>query len=253
MSYFSLINSMNRILPVSYGALTSAWITATSESNTTILNALNNLEIAGNSNGWLTKMSILYPFVGGNSAKHALNFINPATYALSFASGVTHDSLGITGNGTTGYADTGFPNNTTGQNDTSIGVYIQIAVGQGYFGSIGGSSRSYIFGLGSLYMTVNSGLDSIVDSTAGFKGITRTSSGSRTIVNDTTTYTASTASATASSLNQFILATNLTGSAYGFTTETISLAFQGSGLTITELEDMRTDVVAFQTALSRNV
>ena len=255
MSYYHhLIKSA--VVPA-YGALTTAWIAATSETDTTIISALNTLETDGTANGWLSKMRIMYPIVGGTATKHKYNFINTATYQLTYASGMTHSSSGMAGNGSTGYADTGFANSITAQNSISAGVYIKGVLGNGLFGSIGGSSRTYLYGVGNqIYITANNDTNAIVSSALGFWGVTRTSSTTRTAVSKTTTFTdTNRVSATPSTYNQYINAINVSGSASGHSTinANIAFAFHGDGLTIAQLESMRTDVQTFQTSLGRQV
>jgi hypothetical protein len=72
------------IRPQGYLPLTTAWIAATSETNTTILNALNTFEAGLIANSLTGKFNALYPFVGGTSGKHSLNFIDTTTFQISF-------------------------------------------------------------------------------------------------------------------------------------------------------------------------
>jgi hypothetical protein len=123
-----------------YLPLTAAWKTATSETDTTILNALNAREAAWIANGLTSKITVQYPMVGGTSGKHALNFMNTALYSLGFVGGWTHASTGALPNGTNAYATTGINastvftqndnhaafysrTNATGASRTSIGCY----------------------------------------------------------------------------------------------------------------------------------
>jgi hypothetical protein len=64
------------------------------------------------------------PIVGGTAATHAYNVIDTATYKLTFSGTITHASTGMKGNGSTGYANTGF-NCQTVWTDTlgSMGLY----------------------------------------------------------------------------------------------------------------------------------
>jgi hypothetical protein len=94
----------------SYGALTTAWIAATGETDTTILGALNTLETDLTTYGLTAKMTALYPMVGGTAGKHKFNFMDArdldAAYRLVFSGGWTHSSTGALPNGTNGTADT---------------------------------------------------------------------------------------------------------------------------------------------------
>lgn len=54
-----------------------------------------------------SKMTALYGFVGGSAASHAVNWKTPGVYNITWSGTVTHNSNGITGDGSTGYGDTG--------------------------------------------------------------------------------------------------------------------------------------------------
>jgi hypothetical protein len=122
----------------SYGTLTTAWIAATGETDLTILGALNTLETDLATYGLTAKIKALYPFVGGTAAKHKYNFMDSrdldVAFRLTFSGGWTHNSNGITGNGTNAYADTFlsvqtyllkslgiYTRNSTGNNGNYIG------------------------------------------------------------------------------------------------------------------------------------
>jgi len=117
-----------RMIPSSYGGnyspLTTNWINATGESNPTILNALNTFEDGLILNSFVSRLPVIYPFVGGNSTKHAFNFMNTANFQLSFYGGITHNANGYTPNGINGYARTGIlPLTSTPKAGNSFGVY----------------------------------------------------------------------------------------------------------------------------------
>jgi len=117
-----------RMIPSSYGGnyspLTTNWINATGESNPTILNALNTFEDGLILNSFVSRLPVIYPFVGGNSTKHAFNFMNTANFQLSFYGGITHNENGYTPNGINGYARTGIlPLTTTPKAGNSFGIY----------------------------------------------------------------------------------------------------------------------------------
>jgi hypothetical protein len=129
----------------SYGALTTAWIAITSESNTTIINALNNLETALNSYGLISKLIALYPFVGGTDLKHSYNFKNTALYQLAFSGGWTHNSLGIIGNGVNTFANTGIiASSTQTINGGGFGVYNRTNNAGAYYDFQNGTSNELL-------------------------------------------------------------------------------------------------------------
>lgn len=108
-----------------YLHLTTAWIAATGETDTTILNALNAWEASLISNGLSSKITVFYPFVGGNETKHSYNFMNTSLYQLTFTGVWTHSSTGALPSGTNNtYANTGLNANTVfTQNNNHCGVY----------------------------------------------------------------------------------------------------------------------------------
>ena len=123
-----------------YLPLTTAWIAATGETDTTILNALNTFETDLIANSLSGDLIAYYPMVGGNATKHAFNFMNTSLYNLSFVGGWTHSATGALPNGTNAYANTGINalsvltqndnhasfysrTNTTGASRACIGSY----------------------------------------------------------------------------------------------------------------------------------
>jgi len=116
-----IIASSNGGGGASYGTLTTNWITATGETDPTILGALNNFETEITAIG-LSKFYYLYPFVGGTSSKHSFNFLNTAQYPITWFGGVTHNANGYTPNGTTGYGNTTFNPQTVGVTKEDFGI-----------------------------------------------------------------------------------------------------------------------------------
>lgn len=98
----------------SYGTLTTAWIAATGETDSTILGALNTLETDMATYGLTSKMKALYPMVGGTAGKHSYNFMNTAQYQITWSGGLTHSSTGVLPNATNGWGNMNFPLYATG-------------------------------------------------------------------------------------------------------------------------------------------
>jgi hypothetical protein len=112
-----------------------AFITAAGITNPTQQAAINTLVVDLKGYNVWTKMKALYPFVGGTASQHKFNLKDPrdldAAFRLVFNGGVTHNSNGVTFNGTNGYADTKLsPNSTLLQNNNSISVYSRANVAQ---------------------------------------------------------------------------------------------------------------------------
>ena len=107
-----------------YLPLTTAWIAATLETDTTILNALNTFEASLIANSMSSDLIAYYPMVGGSSTKHSYNFMNTSLYQLTFNGFWTHASTGALPNGTNAYANTGINASTVfTQNDNHASFY----------------------------------------------------------------------------------------------------------------------------------
>ena len=94
--------------PKPYGPLTLAYISASGESNVSLLNKINNFESIITDIG-LQKFNVIRLYKGGTSSfNNGINFINPNTFQGTFYNGVTMDSTGVQFNGINGYENTGF-------------------------------------------------------------------------------------------------------------------------------------------------
>lgn len=102
-----------------------AFVAASGITSNTQKSAVNTLVTSLKGYSIWTKLNAIYPFVGGTASTHKWNLKDPrdldAAYRLSFSGGWTHNSNGITGNGTNAYADTFLSNFTTPVR--ALGVY----------------------------------------------------------------------------------------------------------------------------------
>jgi len=104
------------------------FISASGITDLTQKTAINQLTIDLKSYGLWNKMKAVYPFIGGTSSTHKWNLINPVDtdngFRLNFFGSITHNSNGITGNGTNAYALTYvIPSSNLTLNSTSISIY----------------------------------------------------------------------------------------------------------------------------------
>jgi len=103
-SYFSLAAATD--------ADAQAFITAAGITDATQKSAVNQLVLDLKSYSIWTKMKAIYPIVGGSATTHKWNLKDPrdldAAYRLTFTTGWTHSSTGMTPNGTSAFADTFF-------------------------------------------------------------------------------------------------------------------------------------------------
>ena len=99
-----------------------AFFTAANITNITQKSAVNTLVLSLKSASIWTKMKALYPVVGGVASAHAVNLKQPGTFNLSFATGWTHSSSGITP--TNAFASTYLsPLNNLQLNSTHLSYY----------------------------------------------------------------------------------------------------------------------------------
>jgi len=242
-----------------YNPLTTAWIAATGETNTTILNALNTFEAGLISNSLTTKFNALYPFVGGTSGKHAFNFINTSTFPLSFLGGWTHNANGALP-AFNGYATTGIiPSTTLSLNDTHLSVYLENNTNVG--ADIGCGSTGTAFQLDSRnvgnYRGIVNNLTFATVANADSRGwftISRTSSTLLTTYKNGASSATSTVVSTSRPTTGLVLgARNNNGTIDSFSQRQLAMASIGSGLSSGEASTLYTLIQAFQTSLSRNV
>ncbi len=93
------------------------------------IDAINNMVWALVGNGIWTKLKAIYPVLGGTAATHKFNLKDPrdvdAAFRLSFlGGGWTHNSNGMTPNGTSSYANTFLiPSTALTLNNTHLSYY----------------------------------------------------------------------------------------------------------------------------------
>lgn len=253
-----------------YDTDASAFFTAAGITDTTQKSAINQLVLDLKSANIWTKMKAVYPFVGGTSTTHKFNLVNPldsdAAYRLSFSTGWVHDSNGILGNGSSTYADT-FLNTSTvfPSNTLSIGGYVNsnltFDVARYIIGSYttSTSSMTRLYFLNSTqfrsHLAVASASSIVVNYNKfqGFHGTSRTANNNTFAVNSDGTYTSNTNTATlvATNLNSYIGALNA-ATVSGYWNDYIKFIFYADPLSQSEMTNMRTAVINFETTLSRN-
>jgi hypothetical protein len=261
MGYYSLISLMPKF---SFDADAQAFITAAAITDATQQIAINTLVVDLKGYGIWTKMKALYPFVGGTSSTHKFNLKNPldtdAAFRLVFNGGVTHNSNGVKGNGTNGYANTFLNeqsilslnsknislyvrNNVTTSNVTQMGVFISAA------------SRFILNFANSLnYSSLGGGqvVHSLNYPVKGFVCMSRTNSSNFKYYQNNDAPVTKTSSSATNNGNFFILALN-NGSPSQYCPDNLAFASIGDGLTDAEAGNFYTAVQAYQTTLSRQV
>lgn len=84
------------------------FIIATGITDATQKRAVNYLCRALKDSSLWSKMSVVYPMVGGTSRAHSFNLKDTATFKITFENSPTHDANGVNFNGTNQRALTGF-------------------------------------------------------------------------------------------------------------------------------------------------
>lgn len=247
-----------------YLPLTTAWIAATSETDTTILNALNTFEAGLIANSLTGKFNAIYPFVGGTNTKHSFNFINTLTYQLTFIGGWTHNANGALP-AVNGYAITGIiPSTHLLLNDNHLSSYIGTISNNG--SDIGAftlaTPPTRVLELDTrtsgLFRYLGNDATTLQVATADNRGWslgTRTGSTTKTIYkNGVSVATNSVASVGLPLVGIYLGTRNVDGVA-GAPSSAARHQFDsiGSGLTAGDASTLYTLIQAMQTSLSRNV
>ena len=253
-----------------------AFITAAGITDSTQQNAVNQLVLDLKSYSLWTKMSAIYPFVGGTSTTHKFNLKDPrdldVAYRLAFFGGWTHNANGITGNGTNTYADTfSFSYRTIGVYSRVNGKFLgQSAASEDNEGFMSNYVGFEMVG-NSLLANNNSINISGSPFTKMYTVVDSNNSNANSLKvyrNGIDTLTTSSAGATpwSKSINYVLGATRYAEYGYdmypvpitvfesGFGVANIALAcFSDSMFTALEAANLNNLVVTFQTTLSRNV
>lgn len=253
--------------PNLYDIDAKAFFTATGITDLTIKNAINQLVLDLKSTSLWSKIKVLYPFVGGTSFTHKFNLIDTTQFQISWYGGVTHDSGGITGNGTTGYGDTNFnPSTELTYNNTCISTYIRNNVASsGYdIGSFNGTSQRFIHtprtptntASSQQYNTTIGGgrLDktSITDS-RGHHILNKKTNSHRMLIDDSLVASNTGNGGSLPTYNIFVGAISSAGTATSYSSRNIAFATISESLTTTNETDLYNAVNLFQITLGRNV
>lgn len=240
-----------------------AFITAAGITNPTEENAINQLVIDLKGYSLWTKMTVLYPFVGGTSSSNSYNLKDTTQYQITWNGTVTHNSNGITGDGSSGYGDTGLAPNAFGsQNDVHVSIYSRTDVNETKFDFYSDNSgQTESLGLtirfsGTFYIRANTDTYSNVsnaDSLGHYIGTRTGASATKGYKNGSVAITGTTSSTSPNSLNLYICCRNNNGTADLFTTRNYAFASAGTGLSDTDASNLYTAVQAFQTTLGRQV
>lgn len=214
------------------------------------------------------KMKAIYPFVGGTASTHKFNLKDPqdtnGAYRLTFYGGWTHNSNGVTPNGSTGYADTFLnPNTVFSSNYASHGAYFRETFDAGQtnvFGVTNGSQRfdfGYDNGVLSVFNAIGSNNSDTSSDTSNRGFIVATRQGASVVKlfrNNVSKISGTQSFVSYPAFNYFIGARNANGTAALFSnSKSIAFVFIGDSLTDTDATNYNTAVNAFQTTLGRQI
>jgi|694.fasta_scaffold46474_4 hypothetical protein len=241
-----------------------AFITAAAITDPTQQAAINTLVVDLKGYSIWTKMNALYPIVGGTASQHKYNLKDPrdldAAFRLVFSGGVTHNANGMTGNGTNGFANTKLADSTLNANNKHLSIYQRNILAEpsaSPMGSGGNSNRFYLNYLGSNYSTlaIIQSPYAVVAPQKGFMALSKVTATPTTykFYQNDLTPTSRTSAAVSSIYNYHLLADNSTGAGFDYSLSNLAFASIGAGLTDTEITNLKTSVLTFQTTLGRNV
>lgn len=256
---FSVAKNVQREL-LALDADAAAFIAAASLTNVTQKVAVNNLVTSLKSASLWAKFYGIYPFVGGNSAAHAQDL--KAAYDITWAGTLTHNANGVTGDGATGYGNTGINLSTlSATNSASAYIYCksQTVNAGAYF--CGATAA----GGGRFGMSENAGLmimQGVNDGTAGTNfsadgdfrrhwAVNRSGSNAKQLYRNAAAAVASDASTSAPNHNVFVFARNAAGSPSGYINANFAFAAIGQSLSSAEWATFQGIVNTFQTTLGR--
>lgn len=237
------------------------FLTNTGIVDATITSAVRTLAMRLDDFGIWSKMRALYPFVGGTATTHKYNLKDPrdldAAYRMIFAGGWTHNSNGITGNGTNTSGDSRLANNVPSQNSLNMGVYNRTAGTGGVEWSGSSSPRTWLAGniSGTAYFDLNNSASTATTTApADVRGTlmaNRTDSASTELNLNAQGQRTTAAASSAPTATNFILG-QFSGGGFN-TARNYAAAWIADGLTPLEEANLRTVMQAFQTTLSRQV
>lgn len=223
--------------------------------------AVNQLVLDMKSYSIWSKMKAVYPMVGASAAACAQN-LKSSSFIVTFSSGWTFSSTGVTPNGTSAYFDTTLlPSTSLLLNSVSLSFYSRTnSQGSIQMGcnDIAGYLLQQMYSSTQMYSQLNGAGSSFIDApVTQWQGLFTTSRTSSTAVaaykNGTVIKTDTKSSSSQPTYNFYIGARNNNGSASNFDSKQCAFASIGDGLTDTEASNFYTAVQAFQTTLSRNV
>jgi len=249
-------------------AYLNAVVTAGGSVNSTQSGATNTLFTSLKSNSLYTKITAMYPFLGGVAGSHKFNAKNPldtnAAFRLSFVGGWTHGVSGATSNGSNAYADTFLSGTSVSPINNHSSVYmlnttVYTGTGKNYIGVAGAGGA--FFGVGQegsplyYYGTETDGISaSVAPQPRGYNLITTTATTFQNLYRNGSIVQTNSGASTGTTTNSVVIgALNNNGSIIQYYDNIFSFATIGTGLGATEQSTLYNIIQTYQTSLGRNV
>jgi hypothetical protein len=233
-----------------------AFITAASITNSTQISAVNTLVTSLKSAGVWNKFFVIRPFVGGTSLAHGLNLKDTSKYTMTFASGISHDSNGINGNGT-GYGANNFPYTGANKDSFSVGHYVKSGNSIFYFGATAGSRIEIYNEPNVLYWAINSDVETLKTgqtTKSGLYVVDRNSANSKKLYrNGSELHSGTDVSTSFPATDIYVLGRSIYTGIQNASVGVCSFFFIASSFTSSEQTAVYNAVQAFQTTLGRQV
>lgn len=225
--------------------------------------AVNQLVLDLKSYNIWTKMSAIYPFVGGSAISHSYNLKNTAQYQITWNGTVTHTINGVQGNGVNGYGNTNYSPSLGLQDDAHLSIYSRTDIDEVSFdfsaentAQTEASNLILRFAGSGFFSKINTGTYTNVANANSLGFYTGSRTGSTTYKaykNGSVVATSSVSSTTPTTYSLYIGARNAQNTTDLYTTRQYAFASIGSGLSDAEVANFYTAVQTYQTALGRNV
>jgi hypothetical protein len=216
-----------------------------------------------------TKFKAIYPVVGGSASSHAVNLKTPGTYNLTFATGWTHGSTGMTPNGSSAFANTNLiESSVLTFNNIHLSVYSRTNSDGNFcdLGSIKGFGFNNVLSgvypkSSNVFLTrindENPGISNTISSLGHFISNRISSTELRSRQNGVLKQITVNSVINSQITNSYYIGA-LNGTGYGlgpiaYSNRECAFASIGDGLTDTDATNLYTVVQTYQTALSRNV
>lgn len=255
---------------------TGLFLRQTNISSDSIVKSLNTFVTELKDYGVWNSMIALYPFIGGTESTCMINLKDPRdtndAFRLKFFGGWTHSPSGSLPNGIDGYAET-YLNVSASLTPTNLSYSYYVnstftPYDPGDFGLVLGAYASNSNALDSYYNSSpsrqlriggNINFSGIVGVASplnrGYYGVSRTASNFAFVMREDGTTNSST-SAGSVTVNKTIWIGYINGLAsfnIKYMNQRLSFLHVGDGLSETEMTNLRTAVIKFQTALGRNI